>query len=111
MLSFIVGMSLSIMLAEHGIKSIACERYGSTATHPRALFLIRTIENFLALGMIKTILQESEKHRCIQCVLTLDTTTHTLVLSASNLSSKRELRHISKTPSLNYYFEVPNHPQ
>jgi 2-polyprenyl-6-methoxyphenol hydroxylase-like FAD-dependent oxidoreductase len=60
-----VGMSLSIMLAAQGIRTIAFERHASTAIHPRAaLFLSRTIEIFRSFGMMKTILEESEKY-CI----------------------------------------------
>ena len=58
-----VGMSLSIMLAAQGVKTLACERHASTAIHPRAAFFIsRTIEIFRALGLMKTMLDESEKY-------------------------------------------------
>jgi putative polyketide hydroxylase len=60
--SSMVGMSLSIMLAAQGVKTLACERHASTAIHPRAAFFIsRTIKIFRALGLIETILEEPKK--------------------------------------------------
>lgn len=58
-----VGMSLSIMLAVQRIKKIACERHATTAIRPReALVLTCTIEIFPALGIMNTIIEESEKY-------------------------------------------------
>jgi hypothetical protein len=41
---------------------MTCERHAYTAIHPRpALFHIRTAEIFRSLGMMETMLEESEK--------------------------------------------------
>ncbi|KAJ5547314.1 hypothetical protein N7494_004899 [Penicillium frequentans] len=58
--SSMVGMTLSILLGYHGIKSISFDRHPSTATHPRAaLFLLRTMEVFRQLGLDNEMETES----------------------------------------------------
>ncbi|KAK4541061.1 hypothetical protein LTR36_008286 [Oleoguttula mirabilis] len=62
--SSMVGMTLSCLLAQHGIRDcIAVEKHSSTAIHPRAaLFHPRTMQIYRELGLYDQMRQESAKH-------------------------------------------------
>ena len=59
-----VGMTLSALLAKHGIRDcISVERHKSTAIHPRAaLFHPRTMQIYRELGLYEQMKEESYKH-------------------------------------------------
>jgi len=59
-----IGMTLSALLAKHGIKGcIAVEKHASTAIHPRAaLFHPRTMQIYRELGLYDAMCVESGKH-------------------------------------------------
>ena len=57
-----VGLSTAAFLAWHGVPSLAVERHGGTAIHPRAAhFHLRTLEVFRAVGMEDDIRHKSEE--------------------------------------------------
>ncbi|KAK4618569.1 4-methyl-5-nitrocatechol 5-monooxygenase [Fulvia fulva] len=62
--SSMVGMTLSALLAKHGVRDcITIERHSSTAIHPRAaLFHPRTMQIYRELGMYDQMYNESLKH-------------------------------------------------
>lgn len=62
--SSMVGMTLSALLAKHGLRDcITIEKHKSTAVHPRAaLFHPRTMQIYRELGMYDTMHAESLKH-------------------------------------------------
>lgn len=62
--SSMVGMTLSTLLAQHGIRDcITIERHASTAIHPRAaLFHPRTMQIYRELGLYEEMYAESRKH-------------------------------------------------
>lgn len=62
--SSMVGMTLSALLAKHGIKGcITVEKHASTAIHPRAaLFHPRTLQIYRELGLYEAMYNESLKH-------------------------------------------------
>lgn len=62
--SSMVGMTLSTLLAKHGIRDcITIERHSSTAIHPRAaLFHPRTMQIYRELGLYQEMYAESLKH-------------------------------------------------
>jgi 2-polyprenyl-6-methoxyphenol hydroxylase-like FAD-dependent oxidoreductase len=62
--SSMVGMTLSALLAKHGIRDcITIERHPSTAIHPRAaLFHPRTMQIYRELGLYDKMYAESLKH-------------------------------------------------
>ncbi len=61
----LVGLSMSLFLAWHGIPSLLVERHASISPHPRAFnFNLRTMELFRAVGVEKAIRQaEPEGYR------------------------------------------------
>jgi len=57
-----VGLSTAAFLAWHGVPSLAVERHGGTAIHPRAAhFHLRTLEVFRAMGMEEDVRRKSEE--------------------------------------------------
>lgn len=62
--SSMVGMTLSSLLAQHGIRDcITVEKHASTAIHPRAaLFHPRTMQIYRELGLYEQMKQEAAKH-------------------------------------------------
>src|SRR6185437_9205918 len=57
-----VGLSTAAFLAWHGVPSLAVERHGGTAIHPRAAhFHLRTLEVFRAMGMEDDVRRKSEE--------------------------------------------------
>ncbi|EME40535.1 hypothetical protein DOTSEDRAFT_136948, partial [Dothistroma septosporum NZE10] len=62
--SSMVGMTLSALLAKHGVRDcITIERHSSTAIHPRAaLFHPRTMQIYRELGLYDQMYNESLKH-------------------------------------------------
>jgi 2-polyprenyl-6-methoxyphenol hydroxylase-like FAD-dependent oxidoreductase len=62
--SSMVGMTLSALLAKHGIRNcIAIEKHAGTAIHPRAaLFHPRTMQIYRELGLYEQMKDESAKH-------------------------------------------------
>ena len=62
--SSMVGMTLSSLLAKHGIRDcITVEKHASTAIHPRAaLFHPRTMQIYRELGLYEQMKEESYKH-------------------------------------------------
>lgn len=58
-----VGMTLSALLAKHGVSCIAVERHSRTAIHPRAAYFHpRTMQIYRELGLYESMLTESAKH-------------------------------------------------
>ena len=56
----LVGMSLGMLLAHHGIRAIVAERHRGTAIHPRAAQITqRTMEIFRSVGIEQTICARS----------------------------------------------------
>lgn len=62
--SSMVGMTLSALLAKHGVRGcITVEKHSSTAIHPRAaLFHPRTMQIYRELDLFDTMVAESAKH-------------------------------------------------
>jgi hypothetical protein len=62
--SSMVGMTLSALLAKHGVRDcVTIERHPSTAIHPRAaLFHPRTMQIYRELGLYDKMYAESLKH-------------------------------------------------
>jgi len=57
-----VGLSMAAFLAFHGVRSLAVERHGGTAIHPRAAhFHLRTLEVFRAMGLEPAVRAKSEE--------------------------------------------------
>jgi putative polyketide hydroxylase len=57
-----VGLSTAAFLGSHGVPSLAVERHGGTAIHPRAAhFHLRTLEVFRAMGMEDDVRRKSEE--------------------------------------------------
>ena len=57
-----VGLSTAMLLGLHGIRSLAVERHGGTAVHPRAAhFHLRTLEVFRAAGIEDSVRRASEQ--------------------------------------------------
>ena len=57
-----VGLSTAMLLGLHGVRSLALERHGGTAVHPRAAhFHLRTLEVFRAAGIEDSIRRASEQ--------------------------------------------------
>jgi 2-polyprenyl-6-methoxyphenol hydroxylase-like FAD-dependent oxidoreductase len=57
-----VGLSTAAFLAFHGVRSLAVERHGGTAIHPRAAhFHLRTLEVFRATGLEPAVRKKSEE--------------------------------------------------
>lgn len=57
-----VGLSTAAFLAWNGVPSLAVERHGGTAIHPRAAhFHLRTLEVFRAMGMEEDVRRKSEE--------------------------------------------------
>lgn len=61
--SSMVGMTLSVLLAKHGIKGcITVEKHASTAIHPRAAYFHpRTMEIYREIGLYDAMIAESAK--------------------------------------------------
>jgi 2-polyprenyl-6-methoxyphenol hydroxylase-like FAD-dependent oxidoreductase len=58
----LVGLSTAMLLGLHGIRSLAVERHGGTAVHPRAAhFHLRTLEVFRAAGIEDSVRRASEQ--------------------------------------------------
>jgi 2-polyprenyl-6-methoxyphenol hydroxylase-like FAD-dependent oxidoreductase len=58
----LVGLSTAMLLGLHGIRSLAVERHGGTAVHPRAAhFHLRTLEVFRAAGVEDSVRRASEE--------------------------------------------------
>src|ERR671935_2167344 len=58
----IAGLSTAMLLGQHGVRSLAVERHGGTAIHPRAAhFHLRTLEVFRAMGMEEDVRRKSEE--------------------------------------------------
>src|SRR3954468_11711598 len=56
-----VGLSTAAFLAWHGVPSLAVERHGGTAIHPRAAhFHLRTLEVFRTAGIEEAVRRRSE---------------------------------------------------
>jgi 2-polyprenyl-6-methoxyphenol hydroxylase-like FAD-dependent oxidoreductase len=57
-----VGLSTAAFLGFHGVRSLAVERHGGTAIHPRAAhFHLRTLEVFRAMGLEPGVRAKSEE--------------------------------------------------
>ena len=57
-----VGLSSAMLLGLHGIPTLAVERHGGTAVHPRAAhFHLRTLEVFRAAGIEDAVRRASEE--------------------------------------------------
>jgi 2-polyprenyl-6-methoxyphenol hydroxylase-like FAD-dependent oxidoreductase len=58
----LVGLSTAMLLAWHGIESLAVERHPSTAINPRAgHFNVRTLEILRSVGLEETVRQRSQQ--------------------------------------------------
>src|SRR5690606_2253615 len=58
----LVGLTTAMLLASHGIRSLAVERHAGTAIHPRAgHFQIRTIEILRQMGLEAEVRQRSRE--------------------------------------------------
>lgn len=56
----IVGLSAALFLAAHGVQSLAVERHGGTAIHPRAgHFHLRTLELMRSVGLEEVVRRTS----------------------------------------------------
>src|SRR5919201_3798536 len=54
------GLSTAMLLGMHGVRSLAVERHGGTAIHPRAAhFHLRTLEVFRTAGIEEEVRQKS----------------------------------------------------
>jgi 2-polyprenyl-6-methoxyphenol hydroxylase-like FAD-dependent oxidoreductase len=58
----LVGLSLSVFLAQHGVSHLVVERHPGTAIHPRAAFLMqRTVELFRSAGIEPEVLAAAQR--------------------------------------------------
>jgi 2-polyprenyl-6-methoxyphenol hydroxylase-like FAD-dependent oxidoreductase len=58
----LVGLTTALFLAHHGVPSLAVERHGSTAIHPRAgHFQLRTLELLRSVGLEETVERTSQE--------------------------------------------------
>lgn len=58
----LVGLTTAMLLASHGVRSLAVERHAGTAIHPRAgHFQIRTIEILRQMGLEPEVRQKSRE--------------------------------------------------
>jgi 2-polyprenyl-6-methoxyphenol hydroxylase-like FAD-dependent oxidoreductase len=58
----LVGLTTALFLAHHGVASLAVERHGGTAIHPRAgHFQLRTLELLRSVGLEETVRRVSEE--------------------------------------------------
>src|SRR5690348_3666589 len=58
----LVGLSTAMLLAWHGIESLAVERHASTAINPRAgHFNLRTLEILRSVGLEEAVRRRSEQ--------------------------------------------------
>lgn len=58
----LVGLSLSLFLAHHGVPHLVVERHPGTAIHPRAAFLMqRTVELYRSVGIEKEVLAAAQR--------------------------------------------------
>ncbi|HZM80601.1 MAG TPA: FAD-dependent monooxygenase [Candidatus Limnocylindrales bacterium] len=58
----LVGLSLSLFLAQQGVPHLVVERHPGTAIHPRAAFLMqRTVELFRGVGIEKEVLAAAQR--------------------------------------------------
>src|ERR671930_2582459 len=56
----IAGLSTAMLLGLHGVRSLAVERHGGTAIHPRAAhFHLRTLEVFRSAGIEEDVRRKS----------------------------------------------------
>ncbi|MGN9906027.1 FAD-dependent monooxygenase [Phytohabitans sp. LJ34] len=58
----LVGLSMSVFLAHHGVQHLVVERHPGTAIHPRAAFLMqRTVELFRGVGLQEEVIAAAER--------------------------------------------------
>jgi 2-polyprenyl-6-methoxyphenol hydroxylase-like FAD-dependent oxidoreductase len=58
----LVGLSMSVFLAHHGVPHLVVERHPGTAIHPRAAFLMqRTVELFRSVGIQDQVIAAAER--------------------------------------------------
>jgi 2-polyprenyl-6-methoxyphenol hydroxylase-like FAD-dependent oxidoreductase len=58
----LVGLSMSVFLAHHGVEHLVVERHPGTAIHPRAAFLMqRTVELFRGVGLQEEVIAAAER--------------------------------------------------
>jgi len=58
----LVGLSMSVFLAHHGVAHLVVERHRGTAIHPRAAFLMqRTVELFRSVGLQDEVIAAAER--------------------------------------------------
>ena len=58
----IAGLSTAMLLGLHGVRSLAVERHGGTAIHPRAAhFHLRTLEVFRTAGIEEEVRRKSQE--------------------------------------------------
>lgn len=58
----LVGLSMSLFLAHHGVRHLVVERHPGTAIHPRAAFLMqRTVELFRGVGIQDEVIAAAER--------------------------------------------------
>ena len=58
----LVGLSLSLFLAHHGVPHLVVERHPGTAIHPRAAFLMqRTVELYRSVGIEREVLAAAQR--------------------------------------------------
>jgi 2-polyprenyl-6-methoxyphenol hydroxylase-like FAD-dependent oxidoreductase len=58
----LVGLSMSLFLAHHGVPHLVVERHRGTAIHPRAAFLMqRTVELFRSVGIQDEVIAAAER--------------------------------------------------
>jgi 2-polyprenyl-6-methoxyphenol hydroxylase-like FAD-dependent oxidoreductase len=58
----LVGLSLSLFLAHHGVRHLVVERHPGTAIHPRAAFLMqRTVELYRSVGIEQEVLAAAQR--------------------------------------------------
>src|SRR4029079_159746 len=58
----LVGLSLSVFLAQQGVSHLVVERHPGTAIHPRAAFLMqRTVELFRSAGIEQEVLAAARR--------------------------------------------------
>src|SRR5919112_6238965 len=58
----LVGLSMSLFLAYHGVPHLVLERHPGTAIHPRAAFLMqRTVELYRGVGIESEVIAAAER--------------------------------------------------
>ncbi|WP_281903654.1 FAD-dependent monooxygenase [Phytohabitans aurantiacus] len=58
----LVGLSMSVFLARHGVEHLVVERHPGTAIHPRAAFLMqRTVELYRGVGLQEAVIAAAER--------------------------------------------------